>query len=64
MLTVGIEKKLADWPVDLPGAALLSLLLMAVALFAWWLQRRLVGEKEVTSVAGKPGRTTGHRWAG
>ncbi len=49
MLTVGIEKKLADWPVDLPGAALLSLLLMAVALFAWWLQRRLVGEKEVTS---------------
>ncbi len=34
MLTVGIEKKLADWPVDLPGAALLSLLLMAVALFA------------------------------
>lgn len=43
MLTVGIEKKLADWPVDLPGAALLSLLLMAVALFAWWLQRRLVG---------------------
>lgn len=54
MLTVGIEKKLADWPVDLPGAALLSLLLMAVALFAWWLQRRLVGEKEVTSVTGKP----------
>ncbi len=59
MLTVGIEKKLADWPVDLPGAALLSLLLMAVALFARWLQRRLVGEKEVTSVTGKPGRTTG-----
>ena len=32
MLTVGIEKKLADWPVDLPGASLLSLLLIAVAL--------------------------------
>ncbi|HBQ6413079.1 TPA: iron ABC transporter permease [Klebsiella pneumoniae] len=59
MLTVGIEKKLADWPVDLPGAALLSLLLMAVALFAWWLQRRLVGEKEVTSVTGKPGENRG-----
>ena len=59
MLTVGIEKKLADWPVDLPGAALLSLLLMAVALFAWWLQRRLVGEKEVTSVTGKPGENHG-----
>ncbi|HBV7167979.1 TPA: iron ABC transporter permease [Klebsiella pneumoniae] len=59
MLTVGNEKKLADWPVDLPGAALLSLLLMAVALFAWWLQRRLVGEKEVTSVTGKPGENHG-----
>jgi iron(III) transport system permease protein len=46
-----------------PGAALLSLL-MAVALFAWWLQKRLVGEKEVTSVTGKPGRTSGRRWAG
>ncbi|MGL4661822.1 ABC transporter membrane protein [Klebsiella variicola] len=59
MLTVGIEKKLADWPVDLTGAALLSLLLMAVALFAWWLQKRLVGEKEVTSVTGKPGENCG-----
>ncbi|EPY7297124.1 ABC transporter permease [Klebsiella quasipneumoniae] len=59
MLTVGIEKKLADWPVDLTGAALLSLLLMAVALFAWWLQTRLVGEKEVTSVTGKPGENGG-----
>jgi ABC-type spermidine/putrescine transport system permease subunit I len=64
MLTVGIEKKLADWPVDLTGAALLSLLLMAVALFAWWLQTRLVGEKEVTSVTGKPGENRGRRWAG
>ena len=59
MLTVGIEKKLADWPVDLTGAALLSLLLMAVALFAWCLQTRLVGEKEVTSVTGKPGENRG-----
>ena len=59
MLTVGIEKKLADWPVDLTGAALLSLLLMAVALLAWWLQKRLVGEKEVTSVTGKPGENRG-----
>ncbi|MEH8708219.1 ABC transporter permease [Klebsiella quasipneumoniae] len=59
MLTVGIEKKLADWPVDLTGAALLSLLLMTVALFAWWLQTRLVGEKEVTSVTGKPGENRG-----
>ncbi|EMX8699540.1 iron ABC transporter permease [Klebsiella michiganensis] len=59
MLTVGIEKKLADWPVDLPGASLLSLLLIAVALLAWWLQKRLTGDKEVTSVTGKPGENSG-----
>lgn len=59
MLTVGIEKKLADWPVDLPGASLLSLLLIAVALLAWWLQKRLTGGKEVTSVTGKPGENSG-----
>nr|WP_223240598.1 iron ABC transporter permease [Klebsiella michiganensis] len=59
MLTVGIEKKLADWPVDLPGASLLSLLLIAVALLAWWLQKRLTGDKEVTSVTGKPGENRG-----
>lgn len=59
MLTVGIEKKLADWPIDLRGASLLSLLLMAVALLAWWLQKRLTGDKEVTSVTGKPGENSG-----
>ena len=59
MLTVGIEKKLADWPIDLPGASLLSLLLMAVALLARWLQKRLTGDKEVTSVTGKPGENSG-----
>lgn len=59
MLTVGIEKKLADWPIDLPGASLLSLLLVAVALLAWWLQKRLIGDKEVTSVTGKPGENSG-----
>ncbi len=64
MLTVGVEKKLADWPVDLPGAALLSLLLMAVALFAWWLQRRLVGRKRSPASPVSRGRATGHCWAG
>ncbi|WP_017798937.1 ABC transporter permease [Winslowiella toletana] len=54
MLTVSIERKLADWPIDLPGAAMLSLLLVAIALTAWWAQRRLVGEKDVTSITGKP----------
>lgn len=59
MLTVGIEKKLADWPIDLTGAAWLSLLLVSVALCAWWLQKRLTDTTEVTSVTGKPGENTG-----
>ncbi len=54
MLTVGIEEKLADWPVDLPGASLLSVVLIAIALGGWWLQRKLTGDKDVTSVSGKP----------
>ena len=37
MMTVGIEKKLADWPIDLPGASLLSMVLIVIALTGWWL---------------------------
>ncbi len=59
MMTVGIEKKLADWPIDLPGASLLSMVLIVIALTGWWLQRRLVGDKEVTSVTGKPTENVG-----
>ena len=29
VLTTAIERRLADWPIDLPGAALLSLVLVA-----------------------------------
>lgn len=54
MLTTGIEQRLADWPIDLPGSSLLSVLLVAVALAAFALQRKLVGNKEVTSITGKP----------
>ena len=53
------QKKLADWPIDLTGASLLSILLIAVALLAWWLQKRLTGNTEVTSVTGKPGENSG-----
>ncbi|WP_312670161.1 iron ABC transporter permease [Pseudescherichia sp.] len=59
MMTVGIEKKLADWPIDLPGASLLSMMLIVIALAGWWLQRRLIGDKEVTSVTGKPTENQG-----
>lgn len=59
MLTVGIEEKLADWPIDLPGASLLSLVLITVALGGWALQRKLTGGTDVTSVSGKPAAHVG-----
>ncbi|QKJ85225.1 Ferric iron ABC transporter, permease protein [Paramixta manurensis] len=54
VLTVAIEEKLADWPIDLSGASILSLLLMLMALAAFMLQRRLTGQQDVTVITGKP----------
>lgn len=60
LMTVGIETKLADWPIDLPGAASLSLMLSLVALTAWLLQRKLTGSSDVTAVGGKPTSELAH----
>jgi len=59
MLTTDIEKKLADWPVDLSGASMLSVVLVAIALFAWALQKKLTGHHDVTSITGKPTENSG-----
>lgn len=59
MLTTDIEKKLADWPVDLSGASMLSIVLVAIALSAWWLQKKLTGHQDVTSITGKPTENSG-----
>jgi iron(III) transport system permease protein len=58
MLTTDIEKKLADWPVDLSGASMLSVVLVAIALCAWALQKKLTGHHDVTSITGKPTENT------
>ncbi|MBZ6402121.1 MAG: ABC transporter permease subunit [Kalamiella piersonii] len=54
LMTVGIEQKLSDWPIDLPGAAMLSLLLSLVALAAWFAQRHLTAAQDVATIGGKP----------
>ncbi len=59
MLTTDIEKKLADWPVDLSGASMLSMVLVVIALSAWALQKKLTGHHDVTSVTGKPTENMG-----
>ena len=58
MLTTGIEQRLADWPIDLPGAAVLSLMLVAIALCAYSVQRAVLAGKNVESVTGKPADVT------
>lgn len=54
LLTTGIEQKLADWPVDMPGAAVLSLLLVALALCAYCVQRAVLTGRNVATLTGKP----------
>ena len=58
MLTTGIEQRLADWPIDMPGAAVLSLLLVAIALCAYSVQRAVLAGKNVESMTGKPADVT------
>ncbi|MFK3911844.1 ABC transporter permease [Enterobacter cancerogenus] len=59
MLTTDIEKKLADWPVDLSGAAMLSVVLVVIAHGAWAMQKKLTGQHDVTSITGKPTENSG-----
>lgn len=54
VLVTGIERRLSDWPIDLPGAALLSTLLMLLAVAAYALQRRLLSGRQYETTDGKP----------
>jgi len=58
MLTTGIEQRLADWPIDMPGAAVLSLMLVAIALCAYSVQRAVLAGRNVESMTGKPADVT------
>ncbi len=54
VLTTAIERRLADWPIDLPGAALLSLVLVALALTAYAIQRAVIAGRGFETTTGKP----------
>lgn len=56
VLVTGIEQKLSDYPIDLPGAALLSAILVTLALAAFTLQIWLVTRRDFRTVSGKPGK--------
>lgn len=54
VLVTGIEQRLSDYPIDLPGAAILSILLVSLALVAFIGQTIIVGRQDFGAVSGKP----------
>lgn len=58
LLVTSIEKRFAEWPIDLSGASVLSLLLAMLALAAFFLQHRLLANRNFETHAGKPVATT------
>ena len=54
VLVTGIENRISEWPIDLPGAAMLSLVLVCMALAAFMLQRWLLTRRDYRIVGGKP----------
>ncbi|MDM9627329.1 iron ABC transporter permease [Rhizobium sp. S152] len=54
VLVTGIDLRISDWPIDLPGAAILSILLVALSLVAFLLQRWILSRRSYQTVGGKP----------
>jgi len=54
VLVSGIDLRISDWPIDLPGAATLSLLLVGLSFLAFLLQRRILAGRSFEAVNGKP----------
>lgn len=66
VLVTGIDGSISDWPVDLPKAALLSLVLVGLATLAFFLQRRLLVRRGYETTTGRaaaaPPRAPLGRW--
>lgn len=54
VLVTGIHERFADWPVDMPGAAILSLVLVLLAFGAFAVQNWLITRRSYVTEAGKP----------
>jgi len=57
VLVTGIHNRFSDWPIDIPGAAMLSILLVILAMGAFYLQHWLVTRRSYVSQTGKPSAT-------
>lgn len=54
VLVTGIESKLADWPIDLPGAAMLSVILVVIALGAFMIQLAILARRSYETTGSRP----------
>jgi iron(III) transport system permease protein len=54
VLVTGIDTRVSDWPIDLAGAAILSLVLVLLSLGAFLLQLAIVLRSRYETVGGKP----------
>ncbi|MFN6953565.1 MAG: ABC transporter permease [Acetobacteraceae bacterium] len=54
VLVTGIYTRFSDWPIDLPGAAVLSVVLILLAGGAYVVQLLILARRSFVSVSGKP----------
>lgn len=54
VLVTGIDLRVSDWPIDLPGAAILSLVLVSLSFAAFLLQRHVLTRRSYQTTTGKP----------
>ena len=54
VLVSGIDLRVSDWPIDLPGAAIISLVLVLLSLLAFLFQRSLLAGRSYETTGGKP----------
>lgn len=55
VLVTGVERKLSDYPIDLSGAAMLSTILVMLAMGAFALQTWIVNRRDFRTISGKHG---------
>jgi iron(III) transport system permease protein len=57
VLVVGIDQRISDFPIDLPGAATMALLLVLLSFGAFLIQRWIVARRSYQTTGSKPTAT-------
>lgn len=54
VLVTGIELRISDWPIDLPGASIMALVLVLLSIAAFFVQRAVLNRRSFVATTGKP----------